>query len=74
MQTNTTPPPLDPARYYPPQAPEMRVVASVQTLNRWRHENRGPNFSRLNGARILYLGRDVLDWIEAQRVQTDDAA
>ena len=58
---------IDPDAFYPPQAPEMRVVAAVQTLARWRHEGFGPAYIK-RGSRVIYLGHDVLDWLEARRI------
>ena len=57
-------------RYYTPDAPELRVLGAVQTLARWRHEGKGPAYSK-SGSRIVYRGADVLAWLEARRVQTD---
>ncbi len=64
---------IDPEHYYTPTAPELRPVAAVQTLARWRHEGRGPAFVK-SGSRVLYKGADVLAWLEARRVATDAAA
>lgn len=65
--------PLCPDTFYRPQAPEMREVAAVQTLARWRHEGTGPRYCR-SGALVRYKGADVLAWLEARRVETDTAA
>jgi hypothetical protein len=64
---------IDPDSYYPPEAPELRVLGAVQTLARWRHEGRGPAYSK-RGSRVIYLGRDVLEWLAARRVGTGEAA
>lgn len=64
---------IDPNLYYTPTAPELRPVAAVQTLARWRHEGRGPAFVK-SGSRVLYKSADVLAWLEARRVATDAAA
>jgi hypothetical protein len=61
-------PKIDPGGYYPPQADELRPVAAVQTLARWRHEGRGPPYIK-SGSRVLYRGADVLTWLEANRVK-----
>ena len=37
---------IDPDTYYRPSAPEMRQLGAVQTLARWRHEGRGPAYTR----------------------------
>ena len=64
------PPKIDPDGYYPPQADELRPVAAVQTLARWRHEGRGPPYIK-SGSRVLYRGADVLAWLEANWVKTE---
>jgi len=64
---------IDQDFYYRPSAPEMRQLGAVQTLARWRHEGRGPAYTR-SGSLVLYLGRDVLDYLASRRVETDAAA
>lgn len=64
---------IDPDRYYPPIAPELRQVAAPQTLARWRHESKGPDFVK-SGSRVLYRGADVLAWLEARTIRTGEAA
>lgn len=61
---------IAPDQFYSPQSPELRQVAAVQTLARWRSEGRGPAYHKA-GAKVLYLGADVLSWLAAGRVQTD---
>lgn len=60
---------INPDNYYPPDAPEMRILGAVQTLARWRHEMKGPPFTK-SGSRVLYRGSDVLAYLEANRVET----
>lgn len=60
--------PIDSNAFYPPTAPELRPVAAVQTLARWRHEGTGPAYLKA-GSRVLYHGRDVLDWLSKRRIQ-----
>ena len=64
---------IDPDIYYRPSAPEMRQLGAVQTLARWRHEGRGPAYTR-SGSLVLYLGRDALDYLASRRVETGEAA
>lgn len=63
---------INPDTYYPPSAPELRSVAATQTLARWRHEGRGPAYVK-SGSRVIYRGADVLAWLEARRVETEQA-
>lgn len=60
---------IDPDGYYTHDAPEMRILGAVQTLARWRHESKGPPYSK-SGSRVIYRGSDVLAWLDAQRIQT----
>ena len=62
---------IDPNLYYAPTAPELRPLAAVQTLARWRHEGRGPAFVK-SGARVLYQGCDILAWLNANRITTGE--
>ncbi|MEM6355208.1 MAG: MerR family transcriptional regulator [Pseudomonadota bacterium] len=64
---------IDPDAWYATDAPELDVIGKRQTRTKWRHENRGPAFVK-SGSRVLYRGADVLTWLEARRVQTDQAA
>lgn len=63
---------IDMNKYYPPTAIELRPVGTIQTLARWRHERRGPAYIK-SGSRVLYLGKDVVDWLASNRVETGDA-
>ena len=62
-----------PEGFYTPDSPELRVLAAVQTLARWRHESRGPAYMK-SGSRVVYRGSDVLAWLDARRVETGEAA
>lgn len=63
---------IEPDLWYIPTAPEMRVIGAKQTLAKWRHEGRGPAYFKC-GSRVLYRGADLLDWLDAHRVTTDEA-
>jgi hypothetical protein len=63
---------IDPHGLYTPDAPELRALGAVQTLARWRHEGRGPAYAKC-GSRVVYLGRDVLEWLSARRIETGEA-
>lgn len=58
---------IEPDRYYRPSDPELRQIAAEQTLARWRHEGRGPAYTK-SGTRVFYLGRDLLDFLKRGRV------
>ena len=60
---------INPNQYYRPNAPELRPIAAVQTLSSWRHLGKGPAYT-LSGSRVLYLGSDLLSWLEKRRVNT----
>jgi hypothetical protein len=58
---------MKPNIFYRPQDDELRNIAAVQTLAKWRHEGRGPPYHEA-GRNILYLGADVLAWLEGRKV------
>ena len=58
---------IDPKQFYRPQHPVLREVAAIQTLAKWRHLGVGPAWTR-SGSRVLYSGADVLDWLNANRI------
>lgn len=62
---------IHPNQYYRPNAPELRPIAAVQTLSSWRYLGRGPAYT-LSGSRVLYLGADLLSWLEKRRVDTNE--
>jgi len=64
---------INPNDLYTPDAPELRALAAVQTLARWRHEGKGPAYMK-SGSRVVYRGSDVLSWLDARRVEPVEAA
>ena len=52
-------------------APELLKIAPYSTLAHWRFQGRGPAYFKF-GSKVAYRGRDLNDWIEAQRVTTAD--
>ena len=46
---------------------ELKIVP-VGTAANWRSAGKGPPYKKL-GKRVVYLGADLLDWIEAQTVR-----
>ena len=62
---------INPEQYYRPKDPELRQIAAEQTLAVWRHKGRGPAYIT-SGSRILYKGADLLAWLDAHRVTTED--
>ena len=55
-------------RYYKTTAPELAVIATRGTLAYWRHQGRGPRYTRF-GNRILYRGEDLNAWLDAHVVE-----
>ena len=55
-------------RYYETTAPELAVIATRSTLNVWRHQGRGPRFTKV-GRKVLYLGRDLNAYLDARVVE-----
>lgn len=63
---------IDPNQLYPPRAPELGDIAKPQTLAQWRSEGKGPAYIK-SGSRVLYSGKDLIDWLEARRVEPSAA-
>ena len=59
-------------RYYRTSDPELRVIAAPGTMAKWRCMGFGPPFMKFGG-RILYLGRDLNEWLDRHRVATPAA-
>ena len=63
---------INPAAYYRPNDADLRdLLATPGTLAQWRFHGTGPKYHKLadgRGSRILYLGADVLSWLEEKRV------
>lgn len=43
-------------------------LADRQTLDGWRHQNIGPPYRRVGPRRVVYLGSDVLKWLDGSLV------
>ena len=54
--------------YYRPADEAMRLIATEGSLRQWRHEGKGPPFTKF-GHRILYFGRDLNRWLDDHRVE-----
>ncbi len=80
LQTDTSQPnvslkaklPFEPGKHYPPKAVAAEEIAAEQTLAQWRHLKKGPPYIKV-GARVLYRGSDLLDWLAKNRVETEAA-
>ncbi len=53
-------------KLYTPKEVEAMKIAKINTLARWRMEGRELPFIKA-GTRVLYAGKDILDWIEGNR-------
>jgi hypothetical protein len=60
--------PVDPQGFYSPADLDEKGLAKKQTLAQWRHEKRGPPYLKV-GSRVLYGGKDLIDWLAASRVE-----
>ena len=61
-----------PDAWYKPTDEALRVIGSERTLRIWRHQGHGPPYYKMGksrNGRIAYRGQDLLDWIEARRVE-----
>lgn len=59
---------FDPTRLYRPS--ELSTIASTRTLRSWRQAGEGPPYITVGG-RIRYLGQDLNDWLEQQKVRPE---
>ena len=55
---------FDNDRYYRTRDPELAVLGRPGTLAQWRNRGEGPRYRRF-GNRILYLGADLNEWLDA---------
>ena len=58
---------IEAGKHYRPRDREMRIIAQIQTLAAWRHQNEGPPYSKA-GSGIVYAGTDILAWLKEHRV------
>ena len=58
---------FNPTKFYATDDLALLVLGRPSTLAHWRSEGRGPAFVKL-GSRVVYRGRDLLDWIERRTV------
>ena len=58
---------FEPDRYYKTTDPELAVIATRGTLSQWRHQGRGPRYLKF-GNRVLYLGRDLNEWLDSHGI------
>lgn len=63
---------LDPDTLYEAKDPALEALGSYSTLASWRTERRGPPWYKVAG-RVYYRGRDILAWLETQRVEPSEA-
>ena len=49
---------FDPETYYRSSDEALRLIATAGTLAVWRHEDRGPTYTKI-GNRVLYRGTDL---------------
>ena len=59
---------FEPNRYYRTKDPELRDIATPGTLAFWRHEGRGPAYTKF-GHRVLYAGHDLNAWLARHRIE-----
>ena len=52
------------------EAAEILGFKNVQTLRNWRHEQRGPSYSKL-GRSVRYKVSDLIEFAESRKVKID---
>ena len=69
---------IDADSFYRPTDADLRaLIATPGTLAQWRHHGTGPAFHKLangRGSRVLYHGKDLLEWLAEKRIPATDAA
>ena len=55
-------------RYFRTDDPALEVIGTRGTMAQWRHRGEGPLYVRF-GNRVLYLGADLNNWLDAHRVE-----
>jgi hypothetical protein len=63
---------FDDNRNYVLDDPELDLIGDREKLAQWRHKRIGPAYYRL-GRKIVYRGRDLNIWAEANRVDPGEA-
>lgn len=58
---------FDPKKLYRPIDSALRILGKEQTLARRRHEGYSPDYFKI-GARILYSGSALNEWLEACKI------
>lgn len=48
--------------------PDLNIIGDREKLAQWRHKGVDPAFYKL-GRKIIYAGKDLNDWANAQRVE-----
>lgn len=59
---------FSPDAYYRTHDPELRLIGTRGTMALWRHEGRGPRYTKLGGY-ILYRGQDLNDFLDAHTIE-----
>ena len=63
---------FDDDRLYAANHPALRAIAPYSTMAHWRCEGRGPAYVKI-GPRVVYRGRALNEWLEAQTVKPTQA-
>ena len=62
---------FDDLKTYQVTDPELTAIASRERWSKWRCFGTGPAYYKL-GRKVLYTGRDLNAWAEANRVSMED--
>ena len=60
-------------KFYSTDDPALLAIAPRATWTTWRCRGKGPPFHKY-GRRILYLGKDLTEWLKRSRVDPRDRA
>lgn len=59
---------FDPETVYVDSDKELDLIANREKRAQWRHRRVGPSFLKM-GRKVGYLGEDLNDWMDANRVE-----
>ena len=63
---------IDETAYYPVAHDVLKTLAARQKLGQWRNEQRNLPYYKV-GSRVFYKGADILQFMEANRVEPQAA-
>ncbi len=63
---------FEPERVYDDSDAELDIIANKARRAHWRYRREGPGYIKF-GRKVKYLGADLNNWVESNRVLTSHA-